>query len=178
MPAQPPTGNPRAANPPGPEGAALLDNIRSSYNVGSMFRTADGAGLSCLHLAGTTPTPEHHGVAKTSLGAEFSVPWEYHRNGLEAAQQLKDAGYQLWALEVGSQSVPLFEALPAPDNPPILLVVGNEVAGIDPGILAICDRFIWIPMQGFKRSLNVATAFGIAAYHLRWSQRVPAASQH
>ncbi|HZW04053.1 MAG TPA: RNA methyltransferase [Anaerolineaceae bacterium] len=167
--------NPRDIHPSGPVVEALLDNIRSSYNVGSMFRSADGAGIQRLHLAGTTPTPEHPGVAKTALGAEFAVPWSHSPNGVDAAARLKEKGFQLWALEVGPQSIPLFESLPAAGDPPIVLVVGNEVSGIDPGILARCDRFLWIPMQGYKRSLNVASAFGIAAYFLTYGDLIQTA---
>ena len=158
--------NPRDFQPAGPPIEALLDNIRSTYNVGSMFRTADGAGIQHLHLAGTSPQPEHPGVAKTALGAEYAVPWTHWPNGVDAAACLKDRGFQLWALEVGPQSIPLFESLPACGDPPVGLVVGNEISGIDPAILALCDRCLWIPMQGYKRSLNVAIAFGIAAYFL------------
>lgn len=151
---------------------ALLDNIRSTYNVGAMFRTSDGAGLSHLHLTGTSPTPENPRVGKTALGAEFSVPWTWHANGLQAAQQIKSQGKQLWALEIGPHSSSIFQAAWNLPEEPICLVVGNEVSGIDPGILAICDACVWIPMQGYKRSLNVAIAFGIAVYTLRYASGV------
>lgn len=164
--------NPREVKPPDPPVEALLDNIRSAYNVGSMFRTADGAGIQHLHLVGTTPTPDHPGVGKTALGAEFAVPWTYWTNGLEAAEQLQAHGYELWALEVGPRSVPLFESPPPAGGPPVVLVVGNEVSGVDPGIMELCDRLVWIPMQGYKRSLNVATAFGVAAYFLAYGNRI------
>lgn len=159
--------NPRETEPPGPPVEALLDNIRSSFNVGAMFRTADGAALQHLHLAGTTPTPEHSGVSKTALGAEFSVPWTYEPNGVDMAHSLLKQGKRLWALEVGPQASSLYDALPERGAEPIVLVVGNEVAGIDPEISALCERWIWIPMLGFKRSLNVAIAFAVAVYTLR-----------
>ena len=155
--------------PPGPELEVLLDNIRSTFNVGAMFRTADGAGVRCLHLSGITPTPENPRTAKTALGAEFKVPWSYSPNGLSAAEAMKASGLSLWALEGGADSLSLFDALPAPTDTPLGLVVGNEVSGVDPAILALCDRTVHLPMQGYKRSLNVSIAFGIAVYLIRFS---------
>ncbi len=148
---------------------ALLDNIRSTYNVGAMFRTSDGAGVSHLYLTGTSPTPDNLRVGKTALGAEFAVPWSWHANGLQAAQQIKSQGKRLWALEIGPGSSSIFQAAQQLPSEPLCLVVGNEVSGIDPGILALCDACVWIPMQGYKRSLNVAIAFGIAVYTLRYA---------
>lgn len=155
---------PEYANPPL---EAFLDNIRSAWNVGSMFRTADGLGLQRIYLGGISPTPENGKVAKTALGAESAVAWEYQANGVELARRLLDAGHELWVLECTPQAVPLSELpaeLPAAG---IVLVVGNENFGVDPEILALCNRTIAIPMQGRKRSLNAAVAFGIAAYALR-----------
>lgn len=146
---------------------ALLDNIRSAWNVGAMFRLADGAGLSRLHLCGVSATPNHREVAKTALGAEQVVPWEYHPDGVQAAEGLLQAGFRLWALEGGPRSEPLVEA--AQDvRGPLLLAVGNEIGGVDPGIMDLCERVVYLPMQGVKKSLNVATAFGIAVYWLRF----------
>lgn len=147
---------------------ALLDNIRSTFNVGAMFRTADGAGLRRLHLAGTTPTPEHPKIVKTGLGAEWAVNWTYHSNALEAAQECKRAGFRLWAVEAAPQAQSLYSVNPLSAPEPILMIMGNETSGVDPAILDICDAVLWIPMSGYKRSLNVAVAFGIAAYHLRF----------
>jgi 23S rRNA (guanosine2251-2'-O)-methyltransferase len=153
-----------------PEVEALLDNIRSTFNVGAMFRTADGAGLRHLHLAGITPTPDHPKIAKTALGAERAVPWTAHRNGLDAALALRDQGYHLWALEGGPGAVSLFEAARGMPEAPVLLVVGNEIAGVDPALLDQVEKVVSIPMQGAKHSLNVAIAFGIAAYVLRYGK--------
>src|SRR5690606_6869696 len=94
------------ARPSGPDVLALLDNVRSLRNVGSMFRTADGAGVQHMHLAGFTPTPEHPTMAKTALGAEKTVPWTLHRDGGAAAAWLADAGLRLWALEGGPRATP------------------------------------------------------------------------
>ncbi len=162
--------------PAGPEVEALLDNIRSTYNVGSMFRTADGAGLRRLHLCGVTPTPGNPKIVKTALGAEGAVPWSYSRNGLDAVLRLKEEGLRVWALESSLQAQSLLQATLELPGSPILLVVGNELSGVDPGILAACEKVVAIPMQGHKRSLNVAIAFGIAAYFLRFG--LPASGYH
>jgi 23S rRNA (guanosine2251-2'-O)-methyltransferase len=153
---------------------ALLDNVRSIFNVGSIFRSADGAGFRRLHLCGITPTPEHPKLAKTALGAEQGVDWCYHRNGVDTVVWLHTQGFAIWAMEEDPTAESLFAetlfaALPA--TQPLLLVVGSEVTGVDPEILACCDKMVAIPMQGVKRSLNVATAFGVAAIILaqRWN---------
>ena len=148
---------------------ALLDNIRSGYNVGSIFRTADGSGISHLHLTGITSTPNQTKVSKTALGAEKNVAWTYHLNGLESIKDLKTRGYRIWAIENNLSGESLFNInIPLRSNAPILIVVGNEIAGIDPGILKLCDRILYLPMLGKKRSLNVVIAFGIVAYYLRF----------
>lgn len=155
--------------PNGPEVEALLDNIRSVYNVGNMLRSADGVGMRHVHLCGITPTPRNPKLAKTSLGAERTVAWSYHRDGLAAALSLKDSGLRLWALEGGPRSESLFEAAGDLCGLPIALVVGSELSGVDPGILAQCERVLYLPMQGMKTTFNVAVAFGIAVYFLRYA---------
>ncbi len=159
----------RAVKPENIHIEAILDNIRSAWNVGSMFRTADGLGVRCLHLCGISPTPAHPQVAKTALGADQAVSWTYSKNGVAVARTRKDEGFRLWGLE----DMPGADLLKCIRNdiygPPIVLVVGNEVSGVDPGILELCDRVLSIPMQGVKRSLNVAVAFGIATSFLRFS---------
>ncbi len=146
----------------------LLDNVRSLYNVGSIFRTADAVGASRVHLCGITPTPGNPRLAKTALGAEELVPWTHHNNAVAAAQMLKAQGMQLWGIEGGAEAEPLFETAPMPDDAPIVLVVGNEISGVEPEVLAVCARTLYIPMRGRKRSLNVTVALGIAAYYLRY----------
>jgi len=150
---------------------ALLDNIRSTYNVGSMFRAADGAGLQCLHLCGITPTPENPKVVKTSLGAETSVMWKYYRNSVSAVRELKSRGYGIFTLEASSRSQSIFKLDSTFTQKPILLIVGNEICGVDPDILSLSDKVLWIPMHGQKESLNVALAFGIAAYTLQYAYK-------
>ena len=105
--------------PEGAEVEALLDNIRSVFNVGNMLRTADGAGIRHIHLCGITPTPNNPKLAKTALGAELSVPWTQHRDGLAAAVSLRRQGLRLWALEGGSRAESLFDARAARNGPPI-----------------------------------------------------------
>ncbi len=147
---------------------AFLDNVRSLYNVGSIFRTAEAVGISQIHLCGMTPTPDNPRLAKTAIGAEQMIPWHYHKNGVVAAKKLQDQGIGLWAIEGGEVATPLFETEAPQDDQRIALVIGNELAGVDPGILAICERILYIPMGGRKESLNITVAFGIAAYFLRY----------
>ncbi len=151
---------------PGHKLEILLDNLRSLHNVGSIFRSSDGAGISHIHLCGMTPTPAHPKLAKTALGAQEEIPWSQHRNGLIRAKELIGQGKQLWALEGGGE--PLYETELTSDN--IVLELGNEISGIDPAIHELCQKTISIPMQGNKSSLNVAVAFGIAVYNLRFGQ--------
>ncbi len=141
--------------------AALLDNVRSIFNVGSIFRSADGAGLRHLYLCGITPTPAHPKLAKTALGAEQSVGWSQHNNAVDQAQTLLAAGWSLWALEESAEAQSLWTC--DPPAAPTVLVVGSEVTGVDPDLLVLCQGALAIPMRGRKRSLNVATAFGVAA---------------
>jgi len=155
-----------------PQLEALLDNIRSVFNVGSMFRTADGVGIRHMHLCGITPTPDNPKLTKTALGAQRAVGWTQYSDGLAAATLLKKRGLRLWALEGGPRSESLFEAMVHVQGPPIVLVVGNEVSGVDPGILEQCERVLNVPMQGIKRSLNVAVAFGITVYALRYTSLI------
>jgi tRNA G18 (ribose-2'-O)-methylase SpoU len=147
----------------------FLDNIRSIFNTGSIFRTSEGCGISKLHLGGITPAPSHPRMHKTSLGSENIIPWEQHWNGLSAIQQLKANGYQIISLEYNSNSVPLFSIRSIPS--PVILVAGNENFGIDPAILAESHIVTHLPMTGKKESLNVAIAFSITAYWLRFGMK-------
>jgi 23S rRNA (guanosine2251-2'-O)-methyltransferase len=151
---------------------ALLDNIRSTWNVGSIFRTSDGIGVQKLFLCGITPTPENTKIGKTALGAELTIPWERHNNGVQLAKSLISQDYQLWALEDLPAAVPLYEITDLPKKSPLALIVGNEVCGIDPGIIEYCDKVISIPMLGKKKSYNVAVAYGMAASFLLYRHNV------
>ena len=149
----------------------LLDNIRSIYNVGAMLRTADGVGAAHVHLCGITAPPTHPKVMKTALGAEMKLPWTQWRNGVDTAVSLQKQNYQLWALEAVPQAEPLYTAVITPPERPVLFIAGNEKVGVDPGILERCDRVFYLPMHGHKESLNVAVAFGIALYHIRFGRQ-------
>jgi tRNA G18 (ribose-2'-O)-methylase SpoU len=146
----------------------VLDNLRSAYNVGSIFRTADGLGVKHIYLCGITPTPdETPSIKKTALGGERSISWTYHPNGLTLVKDLQKTGHLLLGLEWTAESVGVdqYRLNPA-DGRMIALIVGNERAGVDPGILALCEAVLALPMAGSKASLNVAVAFGAAAYWL------------
>ena len=143
--------------------AVLLDNIRSLYNVGSFFRTADAVGLDTLYLCGITAYPPNSGISKTALGAEDSVAWQYHANAAEILAGLRARGYEIAAIETSLHSVDMFEWKPVF---PVCIVFGHEVDGIRPELLAMADTHVRIPMMGRKHSLNVATAAGVVLYEL------------
>jgi tRNA G18 (ribose-2'-O)-methylase SpoU len=145
--------------------AVLLDNIRSAWNVGSILRSADGFGFDHAYLCGITPTPEHEAVKKTSLGAEETVTWSYHKDAVSLAQGLKGEGWKVQALEEDARSKPL-SMHSKREKKNTALVLGSEVTGVDPDLLSLCDEVFFIPMNGEKRSFNVAIAFGIAAFAL------------
>jgi len=143
----------------------LLDNVRSVFNVGSIFRSADGCGLvEHIYLCGITPTPDHRKMAKTSLGAEKYIPWTYHANAVVIAETLISEGCHMIALETTQQSEPVSQALIRQFSGHYVVMVGNEVAGLDPALLALADRHIHLPMYGIKESLNVAIAASIFLY--------------
>lgn len=148
---------------------ALLDNLRSAYNVGSIFRTADGLAFRHIYLAGITPCPIEPAVRKTSLGAEGSVPWSTHPNAVRLAQQLRSEGAILVGLERTAGSAPITAIDHSLEKNRLVLVVGSETAGIDPELLSLCDPIARLPMLGVKSSYNVAVAFAIAAFYLRFS---------
>jgi tRNA G18 (ribose-2'-O)-methylase SpoU len=146
----------------------LLDNVRSSWNVGSILRSAEGLGFSHAFLCGISATPESAAVRKTSLGAEKTVSWSLHPNGARLASELKRERFHLLALETRRDAQNIRDWLPgALPASHIVLVLGSEVTGIDPGILGLAHEIICLPMLGQKQSFNVAVAFGIAAYQLR-----------
>lgn len=147
----------------------ILDNLRSIENVGSIFRTADGFGVSKIVLTGTTPAPLDRfsrvrtDLAKVALGAEKSVSWEYQTNTLNVVEGLRKDGYKILALEQDNRSRRLKELVP-PDK--FAIVVGNEVGGVQKEILDVADVIVEIPMEGAKESLNVSVATGVALFHL------------
>jgi tRNA G18 (ribose-2'-O)-methylase SpoU len=145
--------------------SALLEDIRSLWNVGSIFRTADGAGFGKLYLCGITGCPPSKAIAKTSLGAEDCVSWQQAPNALEVLPVLAARGVQIVVLEKTEKSILLTDAAARKlFRPPLCLVVGNEVAGVSAEALSRAELTCHLPMHGVKSSLNVAVAFGIAAY--------------
>lgn len=144
---------------------SILEEIRSLWNVGSVFRSSDGAGFSHLFLVGITGCPPRKEIAKTSLGAEDYVGWNYTGNAVEVIRELKKLNYQILGLEKTQESKPLTEVIASGClRKPLCLVVGSETKGIYQETLAECDIVADLPMRGFKESLNVAVAFGIASY--------------
>jgi len=142
----------------------VLNNIRSLHNVGTIFRTADGAGIDKVWLCGITGYPPQGGIAKTALGAQDHVSWEYREDVLALIKDLKAKGYQIVLLEQMQGSVKHDAFKP---KAPVCLVIGNEVSGIEDELQSLCDIAIEIEMDGVKNSLNVAVAFGIAVYQIR-----------
>ncbi len=157
---------------------AVLDNIRSLYNVGSMFRTADGALLEALYLTGYTPRPPRKEIDKTALGATHSVPWHYFADPLAAIASARERGAKVCVLEQTTSSR-VYHTV-GREEFPICLVVGNELTGVSEGILAAADFAIEIPMFGIKHSLNAAVAFGVAVFELSriWRSGQPIPSRH
>jgi len=141
----------------------LLDNVRSLYNVGAFFRTADAAGCEKLYLCGITGRPPKPALTKTALGAEETVAWQYSPLAIRALTDLHEKGYEIAAIETSRRAVDLFDWQP---NFPVCLMFGHETAGLASELLALCDTHVRIPMLGRKHSLNVATAGGIVIYEL------------
>ncbi|MCK4546873.1 MAG: RNA methyltransferase [Candidatus Eisenbacteria sp.] len=157
------------------EGAfVILDNIRSAFNVGSIFRAADACGLEKIYLCGITAAPPNSKLDKTALGATEFVSWEYCRSTHEALDILQTAGIPILGLEIRPESTPLWETR-FPER--VGIVLGHEVCGVSDDILARADQLVHLPMMGIKNSHNVATACGIVLFEaLR--QRLSRASQH
>lgn len=161
-----------------PEIVAVLVNIRSLHNVGSIFRTADGAGIRKIYLAGITPGPFdrlgniRRDFAKVALGAEKSVAFETASRPLALLKRLRNEGYAIFAVEQDKRSVPYYAA---PASGKVALIMGEEVKGLALSLRKAADTVLEIPMFGKKESLNVAVAFGVVAFSLRQSE---AAASH
>lgn len=157
----------------------LLNSIRSNYNVGSIFRTSDGAMIKKLYLCGYTPHPPESKektndkssfkgkkeILKTALGSTESVNWEYVKDPVEVIKNLKKKGVTICALELTSKSKPYYEV--TKDDLPLCLIVGNEITGVAQELIDLCDFSIEIPQYGIKQSLNVAVAYGISIFEIR-----------
>ena len=143
----------------------ILNSIRSNYNVGSIFRTSDGAMTEKLYLCGYTPHPPKKEIMKTALGATDSVKWEYVKDPKQVIIKLKNEGIKIAALELTDSSFPYYKL--KDDIFPLALVIGNEISGVSQDLLDLCDFSIEIPQYGIKQSLNVAVAYGITIFELR-----------
>ena len=145
--------------------AVLLDNVRSMYNVGAVFRTCDAFLISEIILCGITGRPPHPEITKTALGAEESVKWRYEADALQAVGDLKNNGWKICVLEQAHGSITLQDFIPAPDCR-YILVAGNEVDGVNQKIVDEADYILEIPQHGVKHSLNVSVSVGIALWQL------------
>lgn len=159
----------------------IAHNLRSTHNVGSLLRTAEGLGVRQVLLTGYTPYPHTDNderlphlsqkitkqISKTSLGAELSLSWQHQANIHEVFQDLRDNGYTIVAIEQAKASIPLPKFKP---ESKIALVVGREVEGVEPEVLALCDSIVEIPMFGKKESFNVVQAAAMALYHCRFAK--------
>lgn len=142
----------------------VVDNVRSIYNVGSLFRTSDAALIEKIYLTGITGTPENRGLHKTALGAQDTVEWIYGDDALEVVHGLKTEGYTVGVLEITDR--PTYTTEVAAGVFPLCLVVGNELHGVNSGIITEADLALEIPQYGAKQSLNVSVAYGIAVFDL------------
>jgi 23S rRNA (guanosine2251-2'-O)-methyltransferase len=141
----------------------LLDQVRSLYNVGAFFRTADAAGITRVYLSGITGHPPHRRLSKTALGADESVPWEHLWDPVPLTRGLREQGHEIAAIETSPRAIDLFEWQP---RFPVCIVFGHEVEGTRPEVAALCDTHVRLPMLGRKHSLNVAVAGGVVVYEL------------
>lgn len=141
----------------------VLDNIRSMYNVGAIFRSADAFLIEKIYLCGITATPPHKEIRKSALGADESVEWEYVKNAEELAKKLKQEDYQLIAVEQVDKSV-FLDDFKIEKNAKYAIILGNEVSGVQQEIIDLCDVSLEIPQSGTKHSLNVSVCAGIVMW--------------
>lgn len=147
-----------------PQFVVVCDNIRSTHNIGSIFRTADGAGVGALYLCGITPVPPRRDIEKVSLGAEHFVPFYYRVHTVRLVRLLRRQGYHILALETPQPQSCLYTEVRL--RRPIALIIGGEAAGVSREILKLAHAIVHIPMYGLKESLNVSVAFGVVAYSI------------
>lgn len=143
---------------------AVLENVRSAYNVGSVFRTADAFLLQGVYLCGYTAFPPHKEIKKTALGAEDTVPWKHFKKIDDAMADLRNGGYKIYAVEQVENSIPLHQFQSGEEK--IAVVFGNEVTGVEQATIVQCDGCIEIPQWGMKHSLNIAVAAGVVLWEL------------
>ena len=143
----------------------VLENIRSAYNVGSVFRTADAFLIEAIYIIGYSARPPHKEIRKTALGAEETVHWQHFPTSDAALQQLREMGYQVYAAEQAESSFRL-NAIEFSEQEKIAVVFGNEVTGVEQSTILNCDGCLEIPQLGMKHSLNIATAAGVVLWEL------------
>ncbi|MEN6445102.1 MAG: TrmH family RNA methyltransferase [Candidatus Cloacimonas sp.] len=143
----------------------ICDNLRSVFNVGSIFRTCECLGIGQIILCGISPTPNHSNMPKTAMGTEKLVAWQYFDKTSEAIAFCHQTGLCVYALETLEKAKSVFETV---YNLPLAIVIGNEALGIDPSFIELCDEFITLPQLGWKNSLNVGVATGITLYQILW----------
>ena len=151
---------------------AVLENIRSAYNVGSVFRTADAFLLEAIYITGYTCVPPHKEIKKTALGAEESVDWKHFANASDAIKVLKENGYTVYAIEQAANSLKL-QNLQFTNDDKIAVIFGNEVTGVEQDTIQQCDGCIEIPQLGMKHSLNIATAAGVVLWEIVRTRLTP-----
>ncbi len=155
----------------GREVVVILDNIRSIFNVGSIFRTSDALGVNKIILCGTTPTPQdrfgrdREDISKVALGAEKTIAWEYLPTTILAVKKIKKDGYRIIMIEQADSSVD-YKKIKLSVNEKVAFVVGTEVEGLSASLLKLADDIAEIPMRGEKESLNVSVAFGVAMFRI------------
>jgi 23S rRNA (guanosine2251-2'-O)-methyltransferase len=143
----------------------VLENIRSAYNVGSVFRTSDAFLVEAIYITGYSAKPPHKEIKKTALGAEETVAWKHFANASEAIADLREKGFNVYAAEQAEGSYKL-NAISFEPNEKIAVVFGNEVSGVEQSTIALCDGCLEIPQLGMKHSLNIATAAGVVLWEL------------
>lgn len=151
----------------------LLEDIRSAFNVGSIFRTSDAAGIEELILTGITPYPPHNRIPKTALGATESVRWQYIPDKIKAIEYCQETT-EIIGVEITDDAVSYFET---DFRKPITLVFGNEISGVSQDLLSKCKKVVKIPMHGTKHSLNIATSYGIVVYEIVRQWTIPTTSR-
>jgi 23S rRNA (guanosine2251-2'-O)-methyltransferase len=143
----------------------VLENIRSAYNVGSVFRTSDAFLIQAIYIIGYSAKPPHKEIKKTALGAEETVSWKYFKTSVEAIDTLREEGFAVYAVEQAEGSSLLHTIQPEPTEK-IAVVFGNEVTGVEQATIGLCDGCIEIPQLGMKHSLNIATAAGVVLWEM------------
>jgi 23S rRNA (guanosine2251-2'-O)-methyltransferase len=143
----------------------VLENIRSAYNVGSVFRTADAFLIEAIYIIGYSAKPPHKEIKKTALGAEETVEWKYFKTSAQAITELREKKFNIYAAEQAEKSYKL-NAIGFEDNEKIAVIFGNEVTGVEQSTIILCDGCIEIPQLGMKHSLNIATAAGVVLWEL------------